>query len=579
MNLFVESRKALRWALKVLGAFWRVRPWTTLAVILAKVTNRFCSMLAFFLPLKVVLLAGSDGVPRYFQFFIDPSDKEFWILLLSLGAVGLYLLTLLLDALIKSLSESGGAEVLQGANEIAVASRHREEVKGYFSRFSGIAANLLVVALGYTALGAINPMLVTVLLALVVLQYIFTAVVVRYGNSLNPGRLSRMVKFRLHSYLDILSSINFLAGFFVLLIPFLLYGVGNLLVAILSILLMRQTSGAFKGVATATTDLWKKRLEVDPMVFKHRQQMRKEQAVSINLRQAFAKEVREQVVEDYIEHQSGIGEKRLESLWEDSTVKGIYTFHLVRGGQHWLQRVFPKRQLHLLENEQFLFEKLSRGALCAPAEVARFAVGPFECHVVEYGEGGGVSQVQWASFLPSLLQHYWSIGVPESLLGAYISSRQTLEGRLTSEFLRRIEIALDTSQDIKVYEDLIRKLPKVKQTISMVPLYIYNPELVRNNVVNNSLGNPLVISWGRWSVEHIGVSVPKSISRDQLEGILAKVIKERKIPSGSLTLDHVDLVSFARELEKEVAQGNYKAALRLAESIVENPLLEERVLV
>src|SRR5690554_4345608 len=573
MNLFVESTHALRWAFKVLSAFWRVRPLTALAVILAKVGNRFCNMLAFFLPLKVVLLAGSDGVPRYFQFFIEASDKKSWIMLLSLCAVGFYLLTLVLDALIKSLSESGGTEVLQGANEIAVASRQREEVKGYYSRFSGIAANVIVVVLGYAIIGLLNPLLVVALMTLVLLQFLFTAWVVQHGDHLKPGRLLRMVKLKLGAYLDVLGSINFLSGFFVLLIPFLLYGDGNLLVAILSILLMRQTSGALKGIASATSDLWKKRLQVDPMIFRHRQAVRIERAVSMNLRQAFIKSEREELAHGYLERQGGESLGRVESYWEDSPVKGIYTFHLRDDDRHWLQRVFPKSQLHLLEHEQFLFDNLDRACVLAPDQVARFSVGPFECHVAEYGEGECIALDEWETLLPELTQFYWSLEIPQPLLDAYITSRQTLEGRLTPELFKRLEVALDTPRVEKDYARFMERLSRIKSLISEVPLYIYNPELIRRNVIKRANGDPLVMSWGRWSVEHLGVAMPKAFTHDKIEETLKQVRKSRRLGESEVSVHHLALVSACRTLEREIAQASYGQALSTLETVIANPLL------
>src|SRR5690554_4088817 len=148
MPILTEAGRALRWLARVIGVFWRVRPLVTLGAVVAKVLNRVFGLLALFLPLKVIILAGSEGVPRYFQFFIAPDEKSFWVVLLSLGAVTAFVATLLLEALTKRLAEAGSLEVLEGANELAVASRLRDEARGHYAKFCGVVANWLIVLLG-----------------------------------------------------------------------------------------------------------------------------------------------------------------------------------------------------------------------------------------------------------------------------------------------------------------------------------------------------------------------------------------------------------------------------------------------
>src|SRR5690606_9456503 len=99
MNLFRQTADFLSWFCRIIGRFVRVKRATTLTVVAAAVLSRVTNMLAFLLPLKIVLLAGSDGVPRYFQVIGSIDQKGPWILGLSIGAIACYAATLLLDAL------------------------------------------------------------------------------------------------------------------------------------------------------------------------------------------------------------------------------------------------------------------------------------------------------------------------------------------------------------------------------------------------------------------------------------------------------------------------------------------------
>src|SRR5690606_710428 len=106
MNLFKETARLVKWTSKVVLAFASMRPFSTFFVTVVQALSEITSLLAFLLPLKVILLVATPGVPRYFRFFIDPADKEPWIAWLSMSAVIAYLLTVALDFIAERMSEA-----------------------------------------------------------------------------------------------------------------------------------------------------------------------------------------------------------------------------------------------------------------------------------------------------------------------------------------------------------------------------------------------------------------------------------------------------------------------------------------
>ena len=581
MNLFRESLAAGRWVAAVTRAFFRVRPWTTLTLVLSITSGKIASLLAFFLPLKVILLAGSDGVPRYFRFFIEPADKMPWIIGLSAAAVGFYALSLIATAVSKRLAEAGSSEVLQGANEIAVASKQREEAQGYYRRFSGISANILLMMLTFGILGWINPPLLTLIVVLVLAEALFTGGVLAYGNPLSPGATQRMIRRNLDGYLTIFSSVNFLSGFFVILIPFLIGAGGNLLVAILSILLLRQGLGAVGDAVAATTNLWNRRAMVDPMVFRSRQIQKREKLVTRNLREVFGKKAREVRARSELVA-AGHEVESINSEWRDSTIKGVYTFHLrlrmlesEKKAEHFQQQVFPRGQLHLLEHEEYLFKHISRVALHAPEVRARYSDGPFACQICEYGQGKAVDGDRWKGIDSELMTHMWAFKPPKSLIRAFNTSRPTLEGRLTPGYLERLDVALDRAAEQVVYDELLQKLSGIQAVLAAIPVYIYNPDMIRANVAMKADGTPQVMTWGRWAIEPIGAALPKSMQGKVLDSVVATIRERRSLGEEQLQPNHVRLASDCREFEREIAKGRYNRAIVSMRRVLKNPLVQE----
>ncbi len=577
MNLIRESVDSVRWVATVIAAFFQVRPWTTLTLIIAITASKIASILAFFLPLKVILLAGSDGVPRYFRFFIDPADKYPWIIGLSIGAVACYMLSLLLDSASKRLSEAGSSEVLQGANEIAVASSQREEAQGYYRRFSGIGANGLLAVIMFSVLGLINPLLLVVMAGLITLQYLFTAGVLHFGSPITPGPTQRMVRRNLGGYLTVFTSVDFLFGFFVLLIPFLLGSGGNLLLAILSILLLRNGLGSISSMVSGVHGLWKNRWQVDPMVFRDQQMRKKEKEVSRTLREVFRKHDREARLSSEL-NGAGIEFTRLHSEWRDSPIKNVFTFRVVLSkpseSDVYLQhKVFPSAQLHMLEHEEFLFNYVDRSAIRAPKLVCRFQQGPFFSQLCTYGGGVKCTKKVWSKISAGLMTRMWVYEPPKALVSAFNTSRPTLQGRLIPAFLERLEVALDKPREARNYERLLGNLGRLQDVLASVPVYIYNIDMVRENIVLDSEHRPVVTFWGRWAIEPIGASLPRTMKDKDLEEVLKDVRQARGLRESALTSSHVRLANQCRLFEREAARGRYNRAISRLPAILDNPLI------
>lgn len=577
MNLLSRTREVACWVTAVMRAFFSVRAWTTLALVLSMMFNRFAVLLAFFLPLKVILLAGSDGVPRYFRFFIEPDQKMPWIIGLSIGAVAFYLISLILDVMARRLAEAGSFEVLQGANEIAVTSRHREEAQTYYARFSDVVAGLLVVLIAFSVLGLINPLLFGGLLVLTAVQYIFTASVIWASDPHSPGALARTIRDSLPTYLNVLASVNFLIGFLIILAPYLMELDRNLILSILSILLLRQSLNAISSITKVTVNLWKQRPKIDPMVFRERQLQSREQSIKRALRAVFEVARRRDVARMRIEA-AGRGSDGLVSHWQDSRLKGLYTFHLKanrkEGGKyHYQQQVFPRNQRHLLEHEEYLFSHVDRATLKAPELVARFDDGPFACQILEYGEGHGPSSQEWVPAGIDFMTAHWCFKPPRALIEAYATSQPTLHGRLTPEFLRRMSPALDHDRDVERFSLLLEQIEIVRGVLRQMPVYIFNPDLLRKNIVRNDDGRYVCMSWGRWGIEPIGASLLRSCTQKRLARILPEVREVRRIHEDDLTIDHVHLARECRLLERECMRGKYRGALEHMRKILANPLL------
>ena len=87
-------------------------PYGLLAGIPVFVVNQVSFVLALMLPLKVIIMLGSDGVPSYFRFFMTEETRDAWMLGLVCAALGMFLLYLATGAWLARLSDRGGERIV-----------------------------------------------------------------------------------------------------------------------------------------------------------------------------------------------------------------------------------------------------------------------------------------------------------------------------------------------------------------------------------------------------------------------------------------------------------------------------------
>ena len=567
MNLLTESASFWTWFASIVHAFFRNRPWTTLGVISASVAGMITRILSFLLPLKVILLAGSSGVPRYFP-FIDPADKMGWIIGLSLLAVASYGLTIILENLVSRMSSDAGGEIMQEAIQMAVLKKQEEAAQEYFADFCGICANLLFLSLVFLVLLVLNPWLLFFILMLFLGQYMFTFRALS-GSDVNPGRLKSYILDKLPNYLKILSSINFLLAFLVILTPFLI-GSGNILVGIISIVLIRRSLGFIVGTVKTSVDLFSERHKVDALVFPEIQLQKVETREALALRDLFQRSKRQKKTRKELKRVMPLN-GAVDVLWADSPVRGVSTLNITvpnssnPGRKYFQQQIFMPNS-RLLENEDFLFRHISREQLMAPRLITRFRQAAFECQICEFGKP--VSAQDWRELHPRLIEHYWSWQPPENLVELYSASRMLLHQRLNAELAGRTQVAVDTNEEADTLKRFQEQLPQIQSLLESLPLYIFNPECMKTNTVYADNGQIHVMTWGRWSLEPVGSIKYKLLEKKRLAEITENIKNKRYDIPDQFSPELMSFAAGCLELEAVINKGSYKAALQVMDRLL-----------
>ena len=570
MDLFRQHNQFWVWTARILRQFLRVRPGATLLVIASTGLADIARLLAIFIPLKAILLAGSPGVPRYFP-FIDPDEKMAWVVGFAVGAFAAYSLTLLLDAIAARWSRDAGLEILEGANQMSLHARQDDEAQQVFADFSGIIAAGLFIAVGALLLAWINPALILFFTLAVLALFGFTAWALR-TSALPPPPLKAWITQRTGQYLAILYSLTFLGGFLVILAPFVLGGGGNILIALLGIILSRQMLSHLSSMAKDAVSLQQKRERIDPLVFRSIHLRSDQQTpIAVTLQAVFAKDRRQRRSREELVRAAPL-QGELAVYWSDSTLSRVKTLTLIEQdsqGQplrHFQQQIFPPRQTDQLDNEAFLFGHVTRKRLSAPELLVSFEEADFRCQICTYGVGEPVSEKEWPEIRDGLLHQVWSYVPTKAMVRSYKRSRPLLPERLNPALSRRLAVATDTPEEAELLARWQADLPSIQEQLKMQPLALHNPDLNRANVVRAGEDH-LIVAWGRWVLEPLGAAMFLSgASRHGAKHL--EILRPLRADLRDRAWDgELRLAALCQQLEQQISRENYKAALGIIKTI------------
>ena len=541
LTLVSEGKVAIGWAIRVIARLMRVSSRTTVLTLACSTTVRITRLLTFLLPLKVILLAGSNGMPSAFRTFLAEDQRQEGIIILSLVAILSYIVTLFLENRSKRLSEKGSQQLLA---------------------HSGVMAILNIPLTGF-------------LIALIVCFFLMTAWLMERTSASRLFLLQKKITKDTGAYLNLLSSIAFLTSFLIIIYPFILGYESNVLVALVSFILMRQLLSAFVDSVKNILVLFSQRHLIDTLLFSERVMTPVEGRGEQATRNLFTRREREQTLAEELADLVEPGDKiRIDPL--DASVRQALEFTITLTNETMSsrvlrQRVFPPQIQSRLRNEDLLFELVDRDAIGAPPLVRRYFHGEHECVITDVGLGDNPRAQDWSQVRLSHLETVWALEPPAALASIYAASHSYLHQRLTDALISRMEFALTSQSGEEILTDFVHRLPQFRDRIARLPLCLVNRDQSRERMLSKADGGYYQLDWCDWCLEPAGFGLGKDLQDDnQLSELILHVGKRRPSFSHSrVSLADLQLTKCCADLEQLIIRGKLVAGLALASEILE----------
>ncbi|BFM20124.1 hypothetical protein [Gilvimarinus japonicus] len=496
---------SFRWLGSLGAKFFRVAPGPTLFVIPATLVSQVSMLLASLLPLKVLILIGSDGVPRYLSQDFIQLDRDTLIISLCIATPAFYLLHLASERLIHWASNLGAKRLLAQSKKIVLFENQDDLAASSYRRYAGGLANTVFIACVWVALGFVFPSLCILVISYTVLCLLGIGLAYKVNSTLR-----QRIEDNLTSLVPILTAVGFLMAFLLLVVEFLSGAAQGFLFAIISVLLARQAFNRKKQLVAAIIALYTNRRKLNALFFKgHALTQADDQQMEFWT--LFAPQAREGWLRELLIEQLSITPERLRINWHQTGVNDLVALEIEAHDSEdtllgrYLIRLYGRTPSLLASHEATLLLDDTSEHLPALPLLATGQVGKWHCHILSLPSG--FVSVNPIKHLKHYLTALWEYTPPEDLAARYARSHPMLWQRLDASVIERLYMAAD-NDDRPLVRELEERLPTMLATLKTLPLVVVNPSITVNTLLQNAEGELRVTYWGNWRLEPLGIGWP-----------------------------------------------------------------------
>lgn len=556
--MFASILAALKWYYSFGTKFLRVAPFATTLVVILTVVSQISLLLAFFLPLKVILLLGAPETPNYFPDILRSLDRTPLILMLSISAAGFYLLYVLSERVISFFTNRGASKLLAKSKKITLFENQQEVAAKGYQRYARCLAGLFFVGLVFIILAFIHPAILLLILGYIFFTFCFINLIFKF----NPI-VKEILKKDYGGVVNALAAIGFLVSFGFIVFQFVMGMTVGLLIAVISLLLSRQVYNRLASFITDVGVLYSQRVKLNALFFHGQVLLKDDQFKDSSFWELFNPADRNRWIKQAVDSLLAIEYTTFTTQWFQSGVADVvaYTVSFDDGKANYLLKLFNRNRESVASHEATLLTEIS-GIPSLPL-VALGDVNGFRCHIHTLPEVKKIPARHVKSKSWDVMTRMAGITLPTALIERYGRSKPYIWQRINAHMAERLAFAVTDQRTSDLVEAFGKRLMEIQNQLQSSPLVVVNPDLNVDTLLITNEGSIAVAHWGRWSIEPMGFGWP--IQENAQNVIIESVMRENDLPVSSP--DVLKLAAVMAVFERFYVRQQYQSAIDLLPEI------------
>lgn len=575
-KFFSNLAIGLRWNLSLGLKFLRVVPFLTTLIVLLTLISQLTMLLASFLPLKVVIMLGSDGIPRYFPEFLASMERNALISVLTGGTIGFFIAHIVSEKMIQSATRYATSKLLAKSKKMVLFENQEEIAANAYQRYSRALAGGVFIALSLLSLGWFYSEISLVMLC----YFIFVALVFWVGSKYSISFHDLLLN-KLSEVVRVWGTIGFFVVFGYLVFDFIFLSPPGVIVALVSFLLARQTMQRATSMVIDLRYLYQQKPKLNALFFHKQVLLPEDRDSKASLWPLLMPETRNDWIKDVLNSLLDSCSDNLLCKWYQFGNSNVSGLLVERDNESFLLKLYEENRRSLAIHEADLMVEQPQ-LLPAAKWLGMVPVDKLYCIVYQLDSGNLPDTRQLDLHSYQVRSALFAVQPSTAGVQRYIRSKAMLWQRLQVELLNRLWVAVCNEEQEKDLSLLLEQLPILQHMLSNLPLVISNPEMGRENIwvfdeAENSK-QAILLNWGRWTLEPIGAGWPVSEKQlTKLEDALESAAKCRK-ELKKIKSEHAELAALSFALEREYSRLRFKEALAIIPRILKRlTILKEEV--
>jgi hypothetical protein len=567
MWLIQNMRAYAGWALSICDRLIRIAPFSLAIIVVATLVSRVSHLLAFFLPLKLIILVGSPHVPSYFPASFQAVEREVLVAALGAATVVIYFVHLIADKIIDIFSERTGDLVLAEADKLPLFANQDDMVHKACRRFADTLAATIFVALVIVLIGYLHPSVGFVVVGWASTWFAVAAI----GGAFIAG-FRQWLEANGTQYVSKASSTGFFAITTLIVVEFLSGASFHILFAIISLILGRQTFQSLARIVNNAIALYPIKLQINSLFFRGHVWQGALNAEGKGVWDLLGKGEPEKWLPATLTAATGdtIDAARMD-VWHQTGQTDVLVFDVradgADGESRYFVKLFGAGRVNAAVHEAALLKALPDGQLPAQEFLGSANVEGMTCIVYRRGKGRVPTAREWGSDLAEIKGRCWACELPRDMVQRFRRSHRLLPQRLSSMKIERLELVASSEAERHDVERLRMLHQPLIDWLERMPLALHNPDIAIDKAKHRKEEPPVATHWARWALEPIGVgwSTGKR-DRARAKEWLDHAGKARADLAG-LSVDAVWLVALLSDFERTFAAQKYRTAIKMLKGI------------
>ncbi|MBN8431785.1 hypothetical protein JF535_13075 [Microbulbifer salipaludis] len=555
-----------KWYYSVGSKFLKKAWLATISIVLANVFSQVFAILAFLLPLKVVILVGTQRIPRYFPSAFSVFDHETLILMLGGLSAVFYVVHLGLEKLIGVFSDISTKKLLAANNKVVLFENQEDVAKDGYSRYArslGGGILILLISAGIAYLSS--------LVFFIILGFAFFLCSIGYYLCRRDEKFSNTY---LSSFVKVGASVGFLLVFLSILIFFFTGREIQPLSAILTLILARQLTGKSVGAFHDMTWLNSRKNQLNVLFFHGHVLLPSSKSQAADFWSHINKDTLRVIIGKSGGERYSLGGEPMEFNFRQSGVPDVIAFDVFHSASvaeeeraSLYLKIYGEKRSRLSDHEALILT-LQEG-LPVPNLLNVGKLGDFKWHLFDFTGHREVSRKEARLCAWKVVANMMSVPPSSALISSYTRSRQMMWGQINDVLFKRLSVAV-IGAGLEVQAQLAsffhcREI--IFQKLSSLPLAIVNPDLKADSLFVNFEKEYVCGNWGRWCLEPVGAGWPlDDWALDKLPEAV-ELARSRRDDLKDVGIASVTLSAFIYEFLALCQRQSFKEALVLLPQI------------